>query len=249
MSPAILIFLPASNGNPSSIANNTTNSPTSNLITHLSRKRHTKPLGPYTLEHRLLVDTSSLLPGHATPRRHTHFLTLSSQFPGKTFVGTSAVTSITAATPNEPANGSATTQRLASELTLITIPSQPDTLCPLLMQRMSPLWVPRQAHRVEGGTSFLIDGWKFRLGELRISAGRGQGRVRGCVCELEPVSADYDDEEKYGAELARMARVFFETVVQGSGVDLYEMKMVGPVAGGSDGLMRQYLDLLTFART
>jgi len=101
---------------------------------------------------------------------------------------------------------------------------------------------------VEGGTSFLIDGWKFRLGELRISGGRGQGRVRGCVCELEPVSVDYDDEERYGAELAKMARVFFETVVQGSGVDVHEMKIVGPIAGGRDGLMRQYLDLLTFAR-
>jgi TATA-binding related factor (TRF) of subunit 20 of Mediator complex len=113
---------------------------------------------------------------------------------------------------------------------------------------MSPLWVPRQAHRVEGGTSFLIDGWKFRLGELRISGGKGQGKVRGCVCELEPISADDDDEERYGAELARMAKVFFDTVVQGSGVDIHEMKLVGPIADGRDGLVRQYLDLLTFAR-
>jgi hypothetical protein len=248
MSPAILIFLPAPNGNPSAVANNSTLSPTSILITHLSRKCNPKPLGPYTLEHRLLVDTSSLLPGHVASRRYTHFLTLSSQFPGKTFVGTSAVTPINAATLNKSANESTIKQTDSSEMTLIAIPSQPDNFLPLLMQRMSPLWVPRQAHRVEGGTSFIINDWKIRIGELRISGGRGQGRVRGCVCELEPLFID-DDKERDDAEMAGLARVFFENVVQDSGVDIHEMKIVGPVAGGRDGLVRQYLDFLTFART
>jgi hypothetical protein len=114
---------------------------------------------------------------------------------------------------------------------------------------MSPLWVLRQAHRIEGGISFLIDGWKFFLGELRISGGRGQGRVRGYVCELEPVSVEGNDEERDGDESAKMARVFFESMVQGSGVDIHEMKIVGPIAGEKDGLIRQYMDFLTFART
>lgn len=249
MPATMLIFLPTPSGNPSSI-NNTTPSPTSILVTHISRKYSPKPLGPYILEHRLLVDTSSLLPGHSAPRRYTHFLALPSQFPGKTFVGTSAATSGSTTLPNELTNGSATKPLdLSGELTLITIPSQPDTLFPLLMQRMSPLWVPRQAHRIEGGASFLIGDWQIRVGELKISGGQGQGRVRGCVCEVEFLQGDDEEEDCDPEENYGLARAFIEDLLQSSGVDASASKVIRPVTSGRDGLLRQYMELLKFARS
>ncbi|ERF71888.1 hypothetical protein EPUS_01803 [Endocarpon pusillum Z07020] len=251
MPATTLIFIAAPSGNPSSLANNPTPSPTSTLITHISRTYSPKPMGLYTLEHRLLIDTSSLLPGHAVPRRYTHFLTLPSQYPGKTFVGTSSAGTLgSVALPNELANGSATKPMDPSgELTLITIPSQPDTLFPLLMQRMSPLWVPRQAHRVEGGASFLIGDWQIRIGELRISGGQGQGRVRGCVCEIEGLLGDNDDEDGDTQENNGLARAFLDDLLQGSGVDASGTMVIRPVERGRDGLIRQYMDLLKFARS
>lgn len=116
------------------------------------------------------------------------------------------------------------------------------------MQRMSPLWVPRQAHRVEGGASFLIGDWQIRVGELRISGGQGQGRVRGCVCEVDFLLGD-DEEDGDPEENNGLARAFFEDLLQGSGIDPSAIKVIGPVTSGRDGLIRQYMDLLRFARS
>ena len=166
-------------------------------------------------------------------------------------MGTSSAASLgSAALPNELTNGSATKSMDPSgELTLITIPPQPDTLFPLLMQRMSPLWVPRQAHRVEGGASFLIGDWQIRIGELRISGGQGLGRVRGCICEVEFLLGDDDDEDVDTQENNGLARAFFEDLLQGSGADVSGIMVVKPVERGRDGLIRQYMDLLKFARS
>lgn len=127
----------------------------------------------------------------------------------------------------------------------MTIPSHSDTLFPLLVQRMSPLWVPRQAHRIEGGASFEMTDWKVRIGELRISAGQGQGRVRGCVCEAEFLGGGDGDQE--GME--GMARAFIEGLARDSSVAVDGIKVVGPVAGEGSELVRQYMDLLKFARS
>lgn len=112
---------------------------------------------------------------------------------------------------------------------------------------MSPLWVPRQAHRVEGGASFLIGDWKVRIGELRISGGQGQGRVRGCICEVEFFLGS-DGEEDDREEIDGLARPFFEGLLHGSGVNAGDMKVIGPGVGQSNGLIRQYMDLLRFGR-
>src|SRR5947208_15448668 len=82
-----LLFLPLPPNTPS---------PTPGLTTHISRKYLTSatPLPPFHLDHRLLIDTSSLLPNHPVsthPRRYTQFLTLS-HLPGNTYVGTSSST-------------------------------------------------------------------------------------------------------------------------------------------------------------
>jgi TATA-binding related factor (TRF) of subunit 20 of Mediator complex len=116
------------------------------------------------------------------------------------------------------------------------------------MQKMSPLWIPRQAHRVDGGTSFIIGDWKVRVGELRITGGQGQGRVRGCICEVEFLFGD-DDEEEDHEEIEGLAKAFFEGLIQGSDVDLAGMRIVGTAAGKENKLVRQYMELLKFART
>jgi TATA-binding related factor (TRF) of subunit 20 of Mediator complex len=138
-----------------------------------------------------------------------------------------------------------TTDSSPAGLTIMTIPSHSDTLFPLLVQRMSPLWVPRQAHRIEGGASFEMTDWKVRIGELRILAGPGQGRVRGCLCEVEFLGGG--DGDQGGME--GMARAFIEGLARDSGVAVDSMKVVGPVAGEGSESVRQYMDLLRFARS
>jgi TATA-binding related factor (TRF) of subunit 20 of Mediator complex len=248
MPSTALIFLPAPIGNPSTLVTGTNAaSPAATLITHISRTYSLKSLGGYLLDHRLLVDTSSLLPGHKAPSKYTHFLTLPAHFPGKTFIGTSASNS--AAHSNGTSNGTAAEPKgSAGEFTLVTIPSHTDTLFPLLMQRMSPLWVPRQAHRLEGGASFEVADFKVRIGELRISGGRGQGGVRGCLCEIEFLGGD-DGKNGDDEDIEELSRAFFQSLVRGSDVDAGTVKVIGPVAGEGSRLVRQYMELLKFART
>ncbi len=101
---------------------------------------------------------------------------------------------------------------------------------------------------MEGGASFLIADWRIRVGELRISGGQGQGRVRGCVCEVESLLGDEEEEVGDPEENNGLARAFFEDLLESSGVDASAIKVIGPVTGGRDGLIRQYMDLLKFAR-
>jgi TATA-binding related factor (TRF) of subunit 20 of Mediator complex len=162
-------------------------------------------------------------------------------------VGTSAST---LATHSDGAANSIASRPADSlgEYTLISIPSHPDTLFPLMMQRMSPLWVPRQAHRIERGASFETNDWKIRVGELRISGGQGQGRVRGCICEAEFLG-EGDGEEGDEGDAEGVITAFFEGLVEGSGVDVGNLKVIGKVCGKGNALVRQYMDLLKFARS
>lgn len=254
MSSTVLLLVPAPSGNVASFANVNPPplSPTSALITHISRTHSPKALGSYTLEHRLLVDTSSLLPGNTAPKRQTHFLTLASHFSQKTFVGTGATLSHPTHTFGNvdppPTNGTAEPTKTSPDLAIVTVPSQPDTLFPLMMQKMSPMWAARQAHRVEAGITLGMDNWKIRVGELRISGGPGQGRVRGCLCELEYVG-DEEGLERAPDRLADLAKAHLKGLAQDSGVDLGEMRVIAPVPGGNGvSLVRQYMDLLQFTR-
>ena len=92
----------------------------------------------------------------------------------------------------------------------------------------------------------MIGDWRVRLGELKISGGRAHGKVRGCVCEVGYFLAD-NGEQRDSGEIESLARAFFEDLVQGSGVDARGMKVIAPVAGAKNGLVRQYMDLLEFA--
>lgn len=244
-----IIFIPAPTADASSLANSNTTSPTSALIAHIFKKYRPKPLGGFSLDHRLLIDTSSSLPGHAAPRRYTHFLTLSSQYPGKTFVGTGA--QVLAADLNNGAAHPTATKSADSpgQYTLITVPSQPDTLFPLLMQRMPSLWVPRQAHRVEGGTSFEIDDWRVSIGELKISGGQGQGRVKGILAQVELLGgADADGGQGGDEEVPDAFKAYFAGLSEGSGVDVSKIKVTERVASQEHEFIQRYMDLLNFTR-
>ncbi len=72
--------------------------------------------------------------------------------------------------------------------------------------------------------------------------------MRGCVCEVESLLGDEEEEEE-AEENDRLARAFFEDLLQSSGVDASAIKVIGPVKSGGDGLIRQYMDLLKFARS
>jgi TATA-binding related factor (TRF) of subunit 20 of Mediator complex len=116
------------------------------------------------------------------------------------------------------------------------------------MQKMSPLWVPRQAHRVEGGVSFFVGDWKVRIGELKISGGQGQGRVKGCLCEVEFLDGN-EDKDGTREEIVGLASAFFESLVQDSGVDVSGMKVIESTAHGEMRIVQQYMELLKFARS
>lgn len=96
--------------------------------------------------------------------------------------------------------------------------------------------------------SYGIGDWKLRIGELRIAGGQGQGRVRGCLCELElPESGDAEEDNHDRVE--EIAKAFFESLIQGSGVDVGGVKVIGHVEGEGNQIVRQYMQLLKFART
>lgn len=100
---------------------------------------------------------------------------------------------------------------------------------------------------MKGGVSFGIGDWKVRIGELRMLGGQGQGRIRGCLCEVE-LPEDVGDDQGSQEGIKELAKAFFESLIEGSGVDVGAMKVIGHVNGEGSQIVRQYMDLLKFAR-
>ena len=137
---------------------------------------------------------------------------------------------------------------------------------------MEPLWAFRSSLRVENGVAFSLLGgdWRVRLGDVRITAGQGQGRVRGMVAELEFCGADDDDagladassnEQAKNGESAvdwdlreTLLRSFWDGLVSDSGVSMDRSQVVVKVPGVDKvekddlTLVRQYMELLRFTR-
>ncbi len=92
------------------------------------------------------------------------------------------------------------------------------------------------------------------MGDAKITHGQGQGRMRGMVAEVEYLEGE--DEEEGGVIdwdwRERILRSFWDSVVDGSGVGMEGMRVVVKVPGGQGegemGLVRQYMELLIFAR-
>ena len=136
---------------------------------------------------------------------------------------------------------------------------------------MEPLWTLRSGLRVEHGVAFMLANgdWRLRLGDGRIAPGQGQGRVRGMVAELEfcglgddegdPSEAN-EEHDNGGNALdwegrEKMLKSFWDGLVSGSEVSMERLQVVVKVPGIEKGekgdltLVRQYMELLRFART
>ena len=152
-------------------------------------------------------------------------------------------------------------------MTIISIPTGQavEELFWTITQKMQPLWAFRSGLRVENGVALdLGDGsWRVRIGELKISAGQGQGRVRGTVVEVESSAMGDDDEDSTGGEEPHddwearetVLRSFWDSLVDGCDIRMEGLRSVVkvPLAGTSGKndslLVRQYMELLRFART
>lgn len=134
---------------------------------------------------------------------------------------------------------------------------------------MEPLWALRSSLRVENGAAFSLRGGdlRVRLGDARITAGQGQGRVRGMVAEVAFSDVDEDEilngahgEAENGEHAVdwegreEMLRSFWDGLVGGSEVDMDRLQVVvkvpGVVKAEKDNLtlVRQYMELLRLAR-
>jgi len=220
------------------------------------------PLQPYFLEHRLLVDTSSLLPSHSLqthPRRYTQFLALS-HLAGKTFVGTSSSAGAVEKkeTKKEKKQAGAPAPDNTAPMSIVSLPSgaSAEEFFVTVTRKMEPLWAFRSGIKVEGGAGFqLRDGeWRVRIGDAKVSIGQGQGRVRGVIVELES-AGDGDEADLDWAAREKTLRSLWDALVRGSGVNMDGLRVVVKVPGVEEGegrdmvLVRQYMELLKFART
>lgn len=114
-----------------------------------------------------------------------------------------------------------------------------------------------------------MDGdWRLRLGDAKITSGQGHGRVRGMVAEVEFRDVAEDEVPNGAGEQTdngqdvidwegreKLLRSFWDSLVRESGVSMERLQVVVKVPGVAKGekdnltLVRQYLELLRFART
>ena len=208
MPTSALFFLPATGLN--------LTSPTplyTSLSTHLTLKHSTAPttttLPAYALEHRLYINTASLLPSSTTTtttsqRQYTQFLHLPHLNAAKTYIGSSTpAPSSSAPNPSAPPQSHPSTN--GPPMAILTTPTGPsgaDAFADLLSRKMQPLWVPRPAVRVENGLALsLKDGMAcVRVGEVKSAGQGGQGGVRGVIVELVYAGDDEGDEDEDDGE-------------------------------------------------
>lgn len=190
-------------------------SPSTNLITHISRSFPARPLPTFFLDHRLFIDTSSLLPNaDISLRKFTSILTLS-HTPTKTYVATSAPKDI------KKDNDVPITP------TTITIPSSAlETFTQLVGTKLQPQWAHRQSLILENGTSLSLgnDEWTVRFGDLKIPSRPNQAgsTIRALVFEIS--YNDDSDEDAPGGDILvhkddeGMIRSFLESLLESTGV-------------------------------
>jgi hypothetical protein len=155
-------------------------SPSSTLIAHVSRSYPAEPLPPFYLDHRLFVDTSSLLPGSDTTQRKTTSLLTLSHTPSISYVAT------TTPTKSQTEDG---TDPPFHETTLITIPhSSLDSFTQLIGTKLQPQWAHRQNLFIENGTSLSLNEgeWTIRIGDLKTPTRPNQpaSNVRAMIVEV-----------------------------------------------------------------
>ena len=233
------------------------NTPEASKISQLILTRHPSAtsLPLFNLEHRLLIDTESLLqqPNHV--RRYTQFLS-SPHLSPLTFIGSSAK-------DGDP-----------MDMAIIQIPAgqQTEDFFSTVVKKMEALWSFRMAVRIEGGQAFefeigdkdLEGNLSVRIGDVRVTHGQGQGRIRGVVVELQRVSNAQVEETTNGveatgdyessAEKQDLLHGIWDWLTAGSTISKDNLRFVASVPGIQQGestkilLARQYMNLLAFAR-
>ncbi|KIW78434.1 hypothetical protein Z517_08270 [Fonsecaea pedrosoi CBS 271.37] len=163
-------------------------SPSSALISHISRSFPAEPLPPFHLDHRLFVDTSSLLPNSDTSQRRTTSILTLSQTPARTYIATTG--------PKEKSQG-ATDQTASAPFTIVTIPSSSaDSFTQIVGTKLQPQWAHRQSMIIDNGTALSLENgqWVIRIGDLKTPTRPNQAasNLRGMVVEVSFIEAPVD---------------------------------------------------------
>ncbi|KIW49456.1 hypothetical protein PV05_11130 [Exophiala xenobiotica] len=255
MASTALFFLPLPPNQPS---------PSSTLISHISRSLPAEPLPPFSLDHRLFVDTSSLLPtADISQRRSTSILTLSHS-PQTTFIGT--------VLPKDKSQAQPTEQPVPLSLSLTAIPaSTADTFTQLIGTKLQPQWAHRQSLVVENGTALALHNgeWTIRLGDLKAPPRANQPvSIRGMLLEISYNAESGPTNETNGAtasasvskEDETLVRGVVDALTEGTGISLANSRVFfgrtqreenGKVAPGTVDweLARLYMDMLRGSRS
>lgn len=188
-------------------------SPSSKLIDHLSCTYPEQPHKPYTLDHRLFVDTSSQLPG-SDPKRRQYTQTLTtSHNKQSTFVGST-----------EPGS---------TKQSFITIPSSSlDAFTALILTKLQPLWFPRQFVLIDNGVSVAFTaGFNICIGDVKVAPRQaGAGSIRGMLVELRQDDVEHVDEDEITEQTEAEDRAYLAAIFNDNfretGVVMDESKMI-----------------------
>ncbi|OQV02665.1 hypothetical protein CLAIMM_07821 [Cladophialophora immunda] len=202
-------------------------SPSSALISHISRSFPAEPLPSFHLDHRLFVDTSSLLPNSDISQRKSVSILTLSHTPSKTYVATT--------TPKDKSQ--ATDQSTSPTFTVVTIPSSSaDPFTQLIGTKLQPQWAHRQSMVIDNGTALSLENgeWTIRVGDLKTPSRPNQAgsNLRGMVVEVSFIEPPVDTTRNQGPEDApkdvnakgvskedeTLLRGLLDSVTDGSGV-------------------------------
>ncbi|KAI9723295.1 MAG: hypothetical protein M1812_001178 [Candelaria pacifica] len=159
----------------------------------LVKRYQPQPEGRWSLEHRLMRETvpsNTAEDNTARGLRYLQILSLS-HYEGKSFISISAVQSQTGAqsTASTPMPDGGNDQSQAG--TLVAVPqTQTAEFVQLMTTKMGPLWTQRQTLQVSNGSSYELQDFKVRLGEVK----QGQNAIhKGVIAELEWVAGSGND--------------------------------------------------------
>ncbi|KAK5331321.1 hypothetical protein LTR93_000324 [Exophiala xenobiotica] len=262
MPATALFFLPPPPNQPS---------PSSALISHISRSLPAEPLPPFSLDHRLFVDTSSLLASADVSQRTSTSILSLSHSPQTTFIGTVLPRKDKPSRAHPPAEQQQ--QPVPPSLSLTAIPaSTAETFTQLIGTKLQPQWAHRQSLVVENGTALSLHNgeWTIRLGDLKAPPRVNQPvSIRGMLLEIS-YNAEPDEppnETTNGASASTsmskedetLVRSVVDSLTEGTGISMANSRAFfrktqreenGKVAPGTVDweLARLYMDMLRGSR-
>ncbi|KAL9622869.1 MAG: hypothetical protein Q9160_002795 [Pyrenula sp. 1 TL-2023] len=197
MSQTAILYIPPK---PQSVPTSASYSPlqliSEAIYTHFSPTQ----LPPWSLDHRLFYDTSSLLPNSKAPRRYMQYVSLA-HHPGKVYIGCT--------------HHDVKEEPLPQDIIVVPAGLQTDDFFMVTaIRKMESLWNLRVMMKIEGGQSYELEDWKVRFGELKQSGGAQGSRSRGWIVEL---SCKDNESRLTGADLEADVKELWEDI--GKGID------------------------------